>query len=286
MYLLTVSVLLVSIAVALYLYYSDSSKPFVPVASSEATFISQETLSAYGPSSETTLALSIVGHVFDVSTGRRFYGEGGPYSGFAGRDATRSFATGVFDDLLDIKKGIDIDSIEHLNMDECKSILQWLSFFQKSKKYPFLGYLTTSMYIRSPPPSESEDTKEKQGEGEGGVDVLDTQAYRDLLLCSHGASDSKHASLLKEVAQSCNNQYDGAIKRHTVWCDEQTHVPRRSLTSLLKDDDRDMTAADVGSNLQEKCVCVPLFFAQEPRNAGLMKMYSSKCNADFHMCSF
>ena len=284
MFSLTVSILLVSIAVALYLYYSHNSEPLPSPLSSgahEVAFISHETLSAYGPTSETTLALSIVGHVFDVTSGRRFYGAGGPYSGFAGRDATRSFATGVFDDPIDIEKGIDIDSIANLNMDECKGILQWLSFFQKSKKYTFMGYLTTSMYIQYDEHKGIEEQRMQDDEVRG-VNVLDTQAYRNLVLCSQGVSDSKQASLLKKVAKSCNNRYDGANKRHTVWCDDVAYVPRRSLTSLVQGEDT--VAVDIGSNIEEKCVCVPLAFASE--HAGLVKMYSAQCSGDSHVCNF
>jgi hypothetical protein len=39
---------------------------------------------------------SIVGHVFDVSNGRGFYGPGGGYDFFAFRDGSRAYATGDF----------------------------------------------------------------------------------------------------------------------------------------------------------------------------------------------
>lgn len=47
------------------------------------------------------ILLAIDGHVFDVSSGRNFYGPNGPYGNFAGRDASRgmakqSFALGVY----------------------------------------------------------------------------------------------------------------------------------------------------------------------------------------------
>lgn len=47
------------------------------------------------------ILLAIDGHVFDVSSGRNFYGPRGPYGNFAGRDASRgmakqSFALGVY----------------------------------------------------------------------------------------------------------------------------------------------------------------------------------------------
>jgi predicted heme/steroid binding protein len=43
------------------------------------------------------LFIVVKGHVFDVSNGRSYYGPGSGYNFFAGRDGTRSFATGCFD---------------------------------------------------------------------------------------------------------------------------------------------------------------------------------------------
>ena len=40
------------------------------------------------------LYLSIRGRVYDVTAGARFYGEGGEYSDWVGKDASRSFGTG------------------------------------------------------------------------------------------------------------------------------------------------------------------------------------------------
>ena len=44
------------------------------------------------------LWLSICGQVFDVTAGARHYGSGGGYSFFTGRDGTRAFVTGEFNE--------------------------------------------------------------------------------------------------------------------------------------------------------------------------------------------
>ena len=43
--------------------------------------------------SDDRICVAVNGKIFDVSKGKRFYGPGGPYSGFAGRDASRGLAT-------------------------------------------------------------------------------------------------------------------------------------------------------------------------------------------------
>ncbi|TQB68572.1 hypothetical protein MPDQ_003194, partial [Monascus purpureus] len=42
--------------------------------------------------------LAVRGRVFDVTPGRNFYGPGGPYENFAGRDASRGLACQSFDE--------------------------------------------------------------------------------------------------------------------------------------------------------------------------------------------
>lgn len=42
--------------------------------------------------------IGVMGEVFDVSEASNFYGEGGPYHLFAGRDASRSLAKSSFEE--------------------------------------------------------------------------------------------------------------------------------------------------------------------------------------------
>ena len=67
-------------------------------------------LSAYDgtdPSKPVYLALN--GTIYDVTAGRHFYGPDGSYSFFAGRDATRAFITGCFDeDLTPDLRGVEL----------------------------------------------------------------------------------------------------------------------------------------------------------------------------------
>ncbi|ORX72284.1 cytochrome b5, partial [Linderina pennispora] len=50
-----------------------------------------------GQDASKPILLGFNGHVYDVTTGKGFYGPGGAYSLFAGHDCTRSLALGSLD---------------------------------------------------------------------------------------------------------------------------------------------------------------------------------------------
>ena len=78
--------------------------------------------------------LAVLGRVFDVTKGADYYGPGaGGYSGFAGRDGSRAFVTGKFDD-----EGL-VDDVADLTDDQLFSIFDWLDFYLKEEKYIFMG---------------------------------------------------------------------------------------------------------------------------------------------------
>lgn len=64
------------------------------------------------------ILLAINGKVFDVTKGKNFYGPGGPYGNFAGRDASRGMAKQSFD--LEMLTPLDkpIDRLEDLTPSE------------------------------------------------------------------------------------------------------------------------------------------------------------------------
>ena len=66
-------------------------------------------LSIYNGSDPTLpILVAVNGTIYDVSASPHFYGPGGSYSFFAGRDATRSFVTGCFDtDLNGDLRGVE-----------------------------------------------------------------------------------------------------------------------------------------------------------------------------------
>lgn len=88
----------------------------------------------------TPVFLAVRGKVFDVSNGRNFYGPGGPYSNFAGRDASRGLACGSFDeDMLTEDLDGPLDTLEGLTSDQLEALQGWEDRF--SEKYDVIGKL-------------------------------------------------------------------------------------------------------------------------------------------------
>lgn len=84
--------------------------------------------------------LAVRGRVFDVSPGRNFYGPGGPYENFAGRDASRGLAFGSFDeDMLTVDLDGPLDKLEDLETDQEEALQGWEERFLE--KYLVVGKL-------------------------------------------------------------------------------------------------------------------------------------------------
>ena len=79
------------------------------------------------------LLLGIRGQVYDVGRGRDFYGPGGPYGMFAGKDCTRALAKVAFDDEL------FTGDLEGLEPEELDKLEEWIEMFEA--KYRRVGRL-------------------------------------------------------------------------------------------------------------------------------------------------
>lgn len=83
--------------------------------------------------------ISVKGNIYDVSKGRQFYGPSGPYSNFAGHDASRGLALNSFE-IENIRSWDQpIDDLKDLTDDELKSLDNWENMFKG--KYPCVGTL-------------------------------------------------------------------------------------------------------------------------------------------------
>ncbi|KAH0556052.1 hypothetical protein GP486_006009 [Trichoglossum hirsutum] len=98
------------------------------------------TLLPFNGIGDTPVYLSVNGRVFDVSAGRNFYGPGGPYANFAGKDASRGLACGSFDESM-LTKDLDgpLDTLQDLGTEEMDALKGWEEKFQE--KYIVVGKL-------------------------------------------------------------------------------------------------------------------------------------------------
>eukprot|EP00578_Thalassiosira_sp_NH16_P004020 CAMPEP_0181135456 /NCGR_PEP_ID=MMETSP1071-20121207/32644_1 /TAXON_ID=35127 /ORGANISM="Thalassiosira sp., Strain NH16" /LENGTH=299 /DNA_ID=CAMNT_0023222069 /DNA_START=49 /DNA_END=948 /DNA_ORIENTATION=- len=90
--------------------------------------------------------LSVGGTIFDVSKGRDFYGPGGPYEVFAGRECGAALATMSFDEaLLD-----DLSACDTLGVGDKAELENWHEKFEHYRCYPIKGRLVPDTKLPSP----------------------------------------------------------------------------------------------------------------------------------------
>ena len=105
-----------------------------PLPEAEERDYSLDELRRYDGSDPTKpLLLAVRGHVYDVGRGRDFYGPGGPYGMFAGKDCTRALAKVAFDPEL------FTGDLEGLDRDELDKLEEWIEMFDG--KYRRVGRL-------------------------------------------------------------------------------------------------------------------------------------------------
>ena len=119
---------------------STSSPPPPP-----AVFSPGQLLASTAADGETerppTILVAFAGEVFDVGPRNRHYGPGGDYSRLAGRDATRAFVSGDFEN--DLGDGVG-DLLA--DADAVQSLEHWLSFYENHKEYKKVGVVEGSFF--------------------------------------------------------------------------------------------------------------------------------------------
>lgn len=105
-----------------------------------------------GSQPDSRILVAVNSKIFDVTRGRRFYGPGGPYSSFAGHDASRALAMFQTELVKD-----EYDDLSDLNSVQMESIREWEA--QLADKYDFVGRLIKP---GEEPTNYSEDEEEAE----------------------------------------------------------------------------------------------------------------------------
>ncbi|KAI9899502.1 hypothetical protein N3K66_005963 [Trichothecium roseum] len=137
-------ILLGVIAYTSYLFFKPSKPATLPRHPAATVFktYNPRTLLPFNGENDMPVFMAVRGQVFDVSRGRNFYGPGGPYANFAGRDATRGLACNSFDrDMLTEDLDGPLDKLEDLGPEEMEALQGWHDMFQG--KYDIVGKLVT-----------------------------------------------------------------------------------------------------------------------------------------------
>lgn len=123
-------------------------------------------LKKYNGKDDPRILLGINAKVYDVTKGKGFYGPGGPYGIFAGRDASRCFATFSTDSSIIKDEDDDLSDLNSMQMD---SLLEWE--VQISEKYIHVGKLLKAGERHTNyKAEESESESESKSESEKKLD--------------------------------------------------------------------------------------------------------------------
>ncbi|XP_071621265.1 neuferricin [Heliangelus exortis] len=161
---------------------------------SRGRLLSSAELARYrGATGEPGLYLAVLGRVFDVERGRKHYGPGGAYSGLAGRDASRAFATGDF-----TPTGL-VDDVSVLSAGELLAIRSWLSFYRDN--YEPVGKLVGRFYDENGAPTAALRQAEAAIE-----EALKLQA---------------ESEQMKQHFPPCNSEWSSAAGTR-FWCSRQS----------------------------------------------------------------
>ncbi|KAK6155742.1 hypothetical protein DH2020_009990 [Rehmannia glutinosa] len=118
--------------------FEEKMKPLPPPV--QLGEISVEELKQYdGSDPNKPLLMAIKGQIYDVTQGRMFYGPGGPYALFAGKDASRALAKMSFED-----KDLNGD-LTGLGVFELEALQDWEYKFMS--KYVKVGTVKTSVPV-------------------------------------------------------------------------------------------------------------------------------------------
>ncbi|XP_053568413.1 neudesin [Bombina bombina] len=96
-------------------------------------FTDEDLASHNGDKDDQPIYMAVKGSVFDVTSGKQFYGKGAPYNALAGKDATRGVAK------MSLEPADLTYDTTGLSEEELKSLDEIFENVYK-KKYPIVGY--------------------------------------------------------------------------------------------------------------------------------------------------
>jgi membrane-associated progesterone receptor component len=117
--------------------------------SEKVRMITKEELALHDGNQTSTLWLSILSHVYDVTAGPEYYSPTAPYRVFVGRDGNVPFITGTFNPDEAEKPLVDLEPHQLF------ALQHWSEFYRDEPKYHFIGLLIGELYDEDGNPTDS-----------------------------------------------------------------------------------------------------------------------------------
>ncbi|XP_054790491.1 membrane steroid-binding protein 1-like [Prosopis cineraria] len=137
--------------------------------------ITEEELRAYdGADPKKPLLMAIKGQIYDVSQSRMFYGPGGPYALFAGKDASRALAKMSFEekDLTGDISGLGAFELEALQDWEYKFMSKYVKVGTVKRSVPATEAETNGESSESTPGDGAEVAAKPTGDGPSEISTV------------------------------------------------------------------------------------------------------------------
>jgi hypothetical protein len=162
--------------------------------------------------------LAFLGEVFDVTTGAVYYGPGGGYHFFAGRDATRAFSTGDF-----TEEGL-VANLNGLSDEAMLGLENWARFYRGGENdYAFVGYVAGGEFYERERLSEDD-----------AASLGDVPKPTPAKLAFEKATARARAARAKKKARettfpACASRWSSA-RGGEVFCEDGVGRPRKEVT--------------------------------------------------------
>ncbi|KAG7341483.1 cytochrome b5-like heme/steroid binding domain containing protein [Nitzschia inconspicua] len=117
---------------------SDNASTSTSTSTPAIRMITKEELAKHigtGEGEESAIWLSVLGEVYDVTTGAGYYAQGSSYGAFSGTDCSVCFVSGIFTKEEGDKETSEIPS------EQIPALMDWRNFYAGHETYKFVGYL-------------------------------------------------------------------------------------------------------------------------------------------------
>jgi len=165
---------------------------------SKARIFSVEELADHkGDDRSKPLLLAILGDVFDVGPGERFYAPNQGYAQMGGSDASRSF--------VDLTENGQTSSLVDLPSSEIAEVMRWRNeFYRPHKEYNFVGLVNDRYY---------------NDKGERTIELMKLERMQ-----KGSANADEERKKLEKRFMSCNSKHESGKPNLQLWCDDSYHA--------------------------------------------------------------